>query len=465
MVGSDTDPTKRDGADETVEETSIDANASQDDTIIRRSDRPSSAELVDPCTSVYEPTVGDLVDGRYELRSFLGRGGFAIVYLAVDTDTGRNVAVKFPRYKRLNGINPDNKITEHFDREIEFLQSIRAAGGHPSIVRLAATGVHDHLTYSVVEFVDGESLEDMIVRQPLSAEAARAVGIDLCDALSFIHENEIVYRDLKPDNVMQTVEGSLKIIDLNAAARFNRGPDLGDGSTVFSSSPFYPIEMGQSSLTTDPLPLGAHTDVYAVGKFLFFLLAGSVPAEDDVSVSAFGIDAPPYLEAIIEQSTRRHPVDRYHNTTVIKRALERRDASRPEQARIQFIQGHTEGTTATLSPGDTVGRAGVEPSPSVPVPDTQSFLSAVHARFDVDDEGTWFIHDLSTNGTYVDRHDGTGWTHLLSGRGHRKRANQNKATDSSRDTLILAPTDTVALVHPTYGIAFEFLGDTQQKHT
>lgn len=408
--------------------------------------------------SNYQPQAGDVVAGRYELQSQLGHGGFAIVFLATDQQTGQQYAVKHPRYQRFGGTNADSVIDSGFQREVDLLEEVTDAGGHPNVIGLQDTLQHRGLDFIVVELIDGEDLDEIVNNQPFNPNEARQIVIELADVIHFLHENEIVYRDLKPDNIMRTNSGDLKLIDLNAASKFEADPSANnDGSTKFGSSQWYPKEVTQDKNVLDPLPLGPHTDVYSMGKFLFFLITGNAPRGNGVRPADFGIDAPGYLGDILESATQEHPQDRYNNSLILKRALENKDPVPPKQARIRRVAGPQQGARHDISPGDTLGRKGTNPPPAIPIRDDEEYISAVQVEFDTDNSGNWYLKDKSTNGTYVNK--GNGWQQVLSQRGRRRQQQQGRDVPSNLPSEIkLDRGDMIAFVHPSYGVTCEFLG-------
>ena len=402
------------------------------------------------------PATGDRVLGRYELRETIGEGGFAEVYRAVDTETGTDVAVKFPNYE--GSRNDRSVIDQYFRKEAETLAQIRDAGGHDSLMSLVDSGEHRGTSVLVVELVGGFELDDAIRQTgPLEdIEEVRQIGIDLCDAMSFLHENEIVYRDLKPDNVMVTDrDGSVTpvLIDFNTATGFDSTADVTDATTIVG--PYKPREVAEADQSE--VRQGPWSDVYSVGKILLYLLKGTVPRKDGVDPRDLGATCDSYLAETVETATQTDYERRYRNATAMKRVLEARDPSPPSAARLRHTQADTE---YTVYPGDTIGRRYAEgPTPSIAIEDDEEFISTVQVQFDTDDDGEWFVRDRSLNGTYV-RTRG-GWQRVLS-RDGRERLRERGEDPTDRDgevpptTYGLMDGDLVALVHPSYGVTFEF---------
>jgi len=403
------------------------------------------------------PSQGDLVVGRYELGEVVGEGGFAKVFDAVDTETGESVALKYPNYE--GSQNDRDIVRTYFEKEAETLSAIRTAGGHPNIMSLREVAEdQDGTSVLVVELVDGYELDDAIRRTgPLDdIDEVRQIGVDLCDAMSFLHENEIVYRDLKPDNVMITHRGGTVtpvLIDFNTATGFDSAADGADQTTIVG--PYKPREVAEADATE--MRQGPWSDVYSVGKILLYLLKGTVPRKDGVDPRDFGAECEPYLAEIVEKATASDYEDRYRNATAMKRVLEARDPSPPPSATVRYTQA---GETYTVYPGDTIGRRYAEgPRSSVVIEDEEEYISTVQVQFDTDADGEWFIRDRSLNGTYVQTRG--GWQRVLSEAG-RERLEQSgeDATDAEGNVppelYGLRGGDLIALVHPSYGVTFEF---------
>ncbi|WP_265108977.1 protein kinase domain-containing protein [Halosolutus halophilus] len=417
-----------------------------------------------------EPTVGDELAGRYEIREQLGRGGFGVVWGANDVDTGRSVALKHPNYK---GNAPDDLVDKYFKRETDVLEDIRDAGGHPNIMGYYGKEEGFGMPVLVVEPIDGEELGTVVRNDdPITDDdEVREIGIGVCDALSFLHDHDLIYRDLKPDNIMIDGAREPKIIDFTTAKGFvpeRGGAEFTTGesssSTAGSSNAdstvpgeFKPPELNQGSEQRQ----GPWSDVYSIGKILCFLKVGWVPDDDGVAPSDFGIETAPYMDEIIERSTQHDTVDRYPNASVLKRSLEKRDATMPTQASVHWL-GRDE--RWTISPGDTIGRKTADgPRPSIMLEDDRhKALSAVHCRFDTDGEGNWMVIDTSLNGTYISKHDEREWHLLLSEAGQERQRRHGESVPADLEASTeLEGGDTIALVSPSYPERFYFQFDQQ----
>ncbi len=416
---------------------------------------------------------GFVLADRYRLREAIGEGGFAKVYRATDSETDASVAVKVPNYE--GSSNEPDVIDQYLEREAQTLERIQRAGGHPNLMSLHDCGWENDTVYLVVEHVDGYDLDEAIDRTgPLDkhlAEQVRQVGIALCDAVSFLHESEIVYRDLKPDNVMLTGDdGGPRpvLIDFNTATDVDREGRVHDSETTILG-PYKPPEIAEAELSD--VRQGPWSDVYSIGKILLFLLKGTVPQKDGVNPRKLGVDCDPYLAAIVEKATRTAYDNRFRNATSMKRVLEAKDPSEPPEASVTYLPT---GEEHTVHPGDTVGRRGAPgPTPSIEIEDQEEYVSTVQVEFDLADSGAdqrstggsdvddWILRDHSLNGTYV-QSDGT-WHRVLSERGSEQLREQG-ADPTGPDgetppaTYPLSRGDLVALVHPSRGLAFQFGG-------
>src|SRR5215469_8440803 len=146
--------------------------------------------------------------GPYEILSPLGAGGMGEVYKARDTRLDRVVAIKIlPSH-----LSENPEARQRFDREARAISSL----SHPNICTLYDVGHQDGTGYLVMEFLEGETLADRLMKGPLPLEQVLKYGIEICEGLEKAHCNGIVHRDLKPGNVMLTKAGA-KLLDFGLA--------------------------------------------------------------------------------------------------------------------------------------------------------------------------------------------------------------------------------------------------------
>ncbi|MEF8775442.1 MAG: FHA domain-containing serine/threonine-protein kinase [Haloarculaceae archaeon] len=410
----------------------------------------------------WTPSEGDIVGDRFRLEEFLGKGGISTVWKGLDEETGDRVAIKAPNY---DSANDPAIVKESLQSELEILEGIREAGGHPHVMELLDSVVQGDTLFIVVGFIEGEVMLDAVERRNgiTDPEDLRRVGIALCEAMSFLHRNGLIYRDLKPDNVMLQEDLWPILIDFNTAKGFEAqraGDGSGTSGTVIPNPVYKPPE-----LNNDPELVGYRqgpwSDVYSIGKLLMFMLSGSGVRKDAVDPRDFpGTRATPeYLALIIEKSTQKHKDDRYRNATVLARVLEARSPDPPDLA--TFVNLKT-GEEYEIYPGDTMGRQGADgPQPAIALEDPDKYISAVQVEFDQRHDGTWVLQDHSLNGTWI--RDGDGWDRVLSEYGRDRLV--EKGDDPSEDgemppeERVLEPGDEIALVHPEYPIWLRFEGE------
>ena len=216
---------------------------------------------------------GDLLHGRYRIINQVGTGGYGAVYRARDTPAGdKTVAIKAIH---LRGLKPQEAIeaTDTFNREVSLLSGL----SHPNLPR-----VYDHFTdaahwFLVMDFIEGETLEDYVKHTATTGQLPLTdvleIGIQLCTVLDYLHTRQppIIFRDVKPANVMRTRAGHLYVIDFGIARRHKPG-QLRDTTALGSPGYAAPEQYGRSQTT-------AQTDIYSLGVTLHQLLTGHDPAE------------------------------------------------------------------------------------------------------------------------------------------------------------------------------------------
>ncbi|HMX62304.1 MAG TPA: serine/threonine-protein kinase, partial [Candidatus Sumerlaeota bacterium] len=166
---------------------------------------------------------GMVLANSYEIESQLGEGGMAIVYRANQKSLNRPVAVKALHPK----LSKDPEFVKRFEAE----SGVLATMSHPNVVSIIDRGMQEQIYYFVMEFIDGESLDDKIIENKLNTQHWREV-INACgDALDYIHKRGMVHRDIKPSNIMITGDGRVKLADFGIAHIIS-----GDNSMDLSTS-------------------------------------------------------------------------------------------------------------------------------------------------------------------------------------------------------------------------------------
>ena len=204
--------------------------------------------------------------GRYRLERRLGHGGMASVFLARDSELDRPVAVKLLG----ENVAGDKGLRERFVREAR----LAARLSHPNVVSIYDAGADDGRPYIVMEYVEGETLADLLARGPLQPEEARQLALQACRGLAHAHDAGLIHRDIKPQNLLLRSDGTLKIADFGIA-RAAEGTALTQAGTVLGTAAYLSPEQALGEEVT------AATDIYSLGAVLYELLTGRPPLEPE----------------------------------------------------------------------------------------------------------------------------------------------------------------------------------------
>jgi eukaryotic-like serine/threonine-protein kinase len=267
---------------------------------------------------------GRMLGGRYALGAMLGAGGMGQVYRARDRVLQRTVAVK------VLGHHPYDQDPAMVAR---FVHEARVAAGlsHPNIVSIFDTGSEGGLHYLVMEYVEGESLAELLRREgvlapPRAAEIGRAV----CQALAAAHARGLVHRDITPGNVLVSNAGIVKVTDFGIA-KLLAGPTLTASGMLLGTATYLSPEQAQGQ------PVDPRSDLYGLGCVLYELLTGAPPFAGDnpVAVAAQHVTQQPIppsqrnpavgpgLEMVVLTALAKRPADRYQSATTMAQDLER----------------------------------------------------------------------------------------------------------------------------------------------
>ena len=198
--------------------------------------------------------IGKILDNRYELVEFIGNGGMALVYRAIDHRTGHSVAVKILRPE----FNQDAEFLGRFEREATTASRM----SHHNIVNLLDVGQDGEYRYLVMEFVRGKTLKDVIQdRGALTPEVAGQIAIRILSALQHAHKNGIIHRDIKPQNILVHSDGTQEALGLGGYLDIGLYDTMEDlfvnflGATVFSILGYFHIKhKGKSKIASQFIP-------------------------------------------------------------------------------------------------------------------------------------------------------------------------------------------------------------------
>ncbi|MHB8600134.1 MAG: serine/threonine protein kinase [Ktedonobacteraceae bacterium] len=263
------------------------------------------------------PVGQPLLKQRYRILAQVGNGGFSVVYKAADTqDSNCKVAIKAIT---LHGLQTQEIIeaTEAFNREMLILSDLK----HCNLPRIRNHFADTSCWYLVMDFIEGTSLEKHLESMPggrLPLEEVLDIGVLLCDVLDYLHERQppVIFRDLKPANVILTVDGHLALIDFGIARRFKPGQQK---DTMVFGSPGYAAPEQYGKAQTTP-----RADIYSLGALLHQLLTGDDPSQNAfhfASVEAKGEDALLRLITLISRMVEMDEKNRPESIAVIEKEL------------------------------------------------------------------------------------------------------------------------------------------------
>ena len=267
--------------------------------------------------------IGKKIDGRYQIQELIGIGGMANVYKAVDLLENRYVAVKALREEYIGN--------EEFMRRFRNESKAVALLSHPNIVRVYDVSLSDRQPCIVMEYIGGITLKDYIQQQKrIRWKEAVHFTVQTLRALQHAHDNGIVHRDIKPQNIMLLNDGTIKITDFGIA-RFARATSHTITDKAIGSVHYISPEQAQGAETD------AKTDIYSVGVILYEMLTGKVPfeAESPVAVaikqiestvtppSSLNPDIPLGLEDITLRAMQKDPSSRYQSAAEMLRDIDR----------------------------------------------------------------------------------------------------------------------------------------------
>lgn len=249
--------------------------------------------------------VGSVIDGKYEILKQIGKGGMSVVYLAMDKRLNKQWAIKEIK-KTSNGKN-DEVIVNSLIAEANLMKRL----DHPALPRIVDIIDNGRTLYVVMDYIEGESLDKILLEYGAQPEKLVLTwAMQLCDALGYLHAQKppIIYRDMKPANVMLKPEGNLKVIDFGIAREYKE-QNLSD-TTVLGTKGYAPPEQ-HGSRQTD-----ARSDIYALGMTMHHLLTGVDPRPADymyVPVRQWNPELSEGIEEIINKCTALDPENRYQN--------------------------------------------------------------------------------------------------------------------------------------------------------
>ncbi|OIJ21738.1 hypothetical protein BKP45_03300 [Anaerobacillus alkalidiazotrophicus] len=253
--------------------------------------------------------IGQVFDGKYKIMKQLGEGGMGTVFLGEHVSLGTNWAIK--------------RISKHTNDKIDLLAepNIMKKLNHPSLPRIFDIIEDQDFIYIVLDYVEGITLEEELEKKKKIPEKTVVKWAkEICDVLEYLHTqkpNPIIYRDMKPSNLMITKDGSIKVIDFGIAREYKKESK---SDTTYIGTRGYAAPEQYGTAQTD-----ARTDIYSLGVTLYHLVTGKGPNDPPYEIKPLReLDSrlSVGLEHIILKSTRQDPKERYGNVKLLLKDFE-----------------------------------------------------------------------------------------------------------------------------------------------
>ena len=306
--------------------------------------------------------------GHYRIMEKLGHGGMAEVYRGYHANLDRYVAIKFIR----------TELAENEDFQTRFEREARTAARltHPHIVLIHDSGHEDNLYYLVMEFIDGMTLKQLLLAQQKKGERLPLSDVvrlmqQVGSALDCAHDQNVVHRDVKPDNILIRTDGRAVLSDFGIA----RMVDDTSGLTMTGTTMGTPTYMSPEQIKGDKEKVGRGSDLYSLGIILYEMLLGQVPFQADTPFAVMlkhvndPIPLPTEVDPRISDEVQRvifktlskEPKDRYQNAETMVAELSHAISAMPHQTVAHQIQ-----QTAPIQALDTIISSTAPPVTAVP---------------------------------------------------------------------------------------------------
>lgn len=323
--------------------------------------------------------IGEILGNRYEIEEKIGEGGMSVVYKARCNKLNRYVAVKVLKKE----MSDNEDIVNKFKREATAI----AALSDNNIVNILDVGSQDDINYIVMEYVKGKTLKELIKQfGKLNYETAITIAIQIAKALECAHKNNIIHRDVKPQNILVTEEGLIKVTDFGIA-KSTSSATLTNTTTIMGSAHYFSPEQAKGTLVDN------RTDLYSLGVVLYEMVTGRVPFEADSPVT---IALKHIQEEVVPPKQINSKIPESLNKLIIK-AMEKDPGMRYQNARdiINDLQKIKEDPNAVIN--DVVENEENEHTiimGSVNAPDnTKSVNKALEDEYYEDDEDDEYYDD------------------------------------------------------------------------
>ncbi len=269
---------------------------------------------------------GEVFAGRYDIIGMLGQGGMGSVYMARDRELDEDVAVKVLR----TGLVSNPSLVDRFKTELRLTRRI----SHRNVVRTYDLGDCDGAYYITMEYVEGVTVRELIdTRGTVGVSSTLAIATQLAEALAVAHEQGVIHRDIKPQNLLLDGEGVLKVMDFGVARLAERTDGVTETGMVVGT----PAYMAPEQLLDEDVD--ARSDLYAVGVVLYECLTGRLPfeanspvaliakllIEDPLDPATLQTGIPPAFSSLILRLLTKRPEERVGSATELGQLLGRID--------------------------------------------------------------------------------------------------------------------------------------------
>jgi len=266
-------------------------------------------------------SLGTLIQNRYQIISELGSGGMATVYLAHDSQTEKDLALKV-----LNSDQLDERRKKRFLNEFEILKAL----SHPGVVTVYEQSEEAGTPFFSMEYIAGQSLSEKIKAEASNSSLSDSLALlkNISQALQYVHEKGVIYCDLKPDNILISGNNEARLLDFGIAQKANEHRE--EDNNIAGTS----LYMSPEQIKNEPLDF--RSDIYSFGVLAFELLSGRVPFDSEArftvtashlaakvpSVKDFNPEVPEALQTMIKICMEKDRKNRYEKISQLISKLE-----------------------------------------------------------------------------------------------------------------------------------------------
>ena len=361
-----------------------------------------AATSSEPTDSARKSKASEL--GDFKLMKKLGEGGMGEVYLARQQGLDRNVALKVLSKQ----LGKKEAFVERFFREARAMARL----DHPNVLKVYAVETDKGRHYVAIELVDGQSMQDWIDQLGhLSVPDSVLVTILCAEALRHAHEAELVHRDIKPDNVLVTKTGLVKVADFGLAKAADEDVSMTQSGTGMGTPLYMAPEQAHDAKTVD-----LRADIYSLGCSLYHFLTGELPFQGNTalelvmakdkglftSARKLNNQIPDRLDLMVDRMIAKDPNHRYSNCSELLNDLNSLDLAGETLSFIEGAEpaaaGSATSTRPTPAPSQARTNKPASSLPAVTLPPPSSAEDAASQRATADDDDKWFVQHTNAKG-------------------------------------------------------------------